>query len=78
MNVWTRAELLELLALWKAAYRAAATGKSYTIDDHTLTRQDLPAIRSQLSFLQAELEKLDGQGGAKRVFLRVDRGWRGQ
>ena len=48
MHVWTREELLSLLADWKAAYKAASTGKSYTIGSRTLTRYDLAEIRDQI------------------------------
>ena len=47
-TIWTREELLDLIACWKAAYKAASTGKSYTVQGRTLTRYDLPEIRQQL------------------------------
>jgi len=72
--IWTRAELLELLALWKAAYKAASTGKSYQIQGRTLTRYDLPDIREQLHFLEEELAKLDGRGGLVFVRAKFGRG----
>lgn len=64
MSIWTRDELLSLLADWKAAYKAASTGKSYTIAGRSLTRQDIPAIREQLAYLERELASLSrGQSG---------------
>ena len=51
-TIWTREELLDLIACWKAAYKAASTGKSYTVQGRTLTRYDLPEIRQQLVYLQ--------------------------
>ena len=58
-TIWTREELLGLIACWKAAYKAASTGKSYTVQGRTLTRYDLPEIRQQLVYLQGELAALD-------------------
>lgn len=58
-SIWTHDELATLIADWKAAYRAASTGKSYVIDGNALTRQDLPQIREQLAYLQRELAILD-------------------
>lgn len=50
-SVYTKEELHAEISLWKKALTACATGKSYTIDGRTLTRQDLPAIREHLSWL---------------------------
>ncbi|MDL2275156.1 DUF6148 family protein [Desulfosarcina sp. OttesenSCG-928-G10] len=72
-SIWTRDELLSLRSLWKAAYQAAATGKSYTIEGRTLTRQDLDDIRAQLDFVQEELDRLDGRGGPHIVIARPRR-----
>ena len=73
MSIWTRAELTELIALWKAAYKAAATGKSYTIEGRSLTRQDLPEIQKQLAYLESEIAALDGKRGPFFVQARVRR-----
>lgn len=74
MNIWTRDELLTLLADWKAAYRAASTGKSYAIGTRTLTRYDLPVIREQLVYLERELAALEtGQRGPRMVRAVVRR-----
>lgn len=73
-SIWSsRTELLELIAEWKAAYRAAATGKSYSIGSATLTRYDLPQIRSQLEWLESELAALDGKRGPFFVHARFRR-----
>lgn len=61
--LWTRSELLDLRNQWKAAYRAASTGKSYQIDGRSLTRQDLEDIRAELDYIQQQLEALDGKSG---------------
>lgn len=60
-SIWTREELLELIADWKAAYKAVSTSKSYTLrDGRSLTRQDVAEIRSQLRYLEQELAKVSG------------------
>lgn len=69
MSIWTRTELLDLITCWKAAYRAASTGKSYTINGRTLTRYDLPEIRKQLGYLEGELASVDN-GGRGPVFVQ--------
>ena len=69
MSIWSREELLSLLADWKAAYKAASTGKSYTIGTRSLTRYDLPEIRNQLAYLENELAALDGRRGP--IFVRA-------
>lgn len=61
MSIWTRRKLLEQIALWKGAYKAAISGKSYTIGQRSLTWRDLPEIVSELKRLQNELEVLAGQ-----------------
>ena len=71
MSIWTREELQDLIAAWKAAYKAAATGQSYTIQGRSLTRYDLPEIRKQLAYLEGELAALEGQGKSRRVQMRV-------
>ncbi|MFI3270782.1 MAG: DUF6148 family protein [Pseudomonadota bacterium] len=74
MTRWKKEELEELLALWKAAYRAASTGQSYTIQGRTLTRYDLPEIRAQIEYLSNQLDILEGKGsGSKRVRMVVRR-----
>lgn len=74
-SLWTHEELTSLIADYKAAYKAASTGKSYSIDGRNLTRQDIPEIRKQLDYLQLELQKLAGQrtGGPVFITCRVPR-----
>lgn len=74
MTIWTRLGLLDLVAEWKAAYKAAATGKSYTIGSRTLTRYDLKEITAQLDWLQSQLNALDGKSGPYMVKARYRRG----
>ena len=73
MSVWTREELLSLLADWKAAYKAASTGKSYTIGSRTLTRYDLAEIRDQIDWISSELVALSRGRGPVRVAARIVR-----
>lgn len=70
MTIWTREELLSALADWKAAYKAASTGKSYAIGGRTLTRYDLKDIRDQLFYLENQLAALQ-RGGGGPVFVRA-------
>ncbi len=62
MSIWSREELLELIARWKAAYKAVSFGQSYTINGRTLTYQNVGDIRAQLSYLQGELALLTNPG----------------
>lgn len=63
-SIWTKDELLSLIDDWKAAYRAASSGKAYSIGSRSLTRQNLPEILDQLRYLQRELQALTrGQSG---------------
>ena len=74
MSIWTREELLQLLSLWKAAYKAASSGQSYTIDGRTLTRQNVAEIRAQLSYLERQLAALSGKTSSlQRIICRTVR-----
>ena len=74
MSIWTREELLQLISSWKAAYKAASAGQSYTIDGRTLTRQHVSEIRHQLSYLERQLDAISGKGnGLNRVTCRTVR-----
>ncbi|MDR2946710.1 MAG: hypothetical protein LBV79_08200 [Candidatus Adiutrix sp.] len=72
-SIWTKAELTAAIAEWKAAYRAASSGRSYTIEGRTLTRYDLDDIRAQLDYLSKELDKASGHGGPFFVQARPRR-----
>ena len=74
-SLWSKSELIELIACWKQAYKACATGKSYTIAGRSLTRYDLPEIRAQLAYLEIELAALNGRRGPFFVQARFKRGW---
>lgn len=67
MAIYTKEELLAEKAQWKAALTACATGKSYTIGDRQLTRQDLSAIRAHLEWLEEQEAEL---GGVRTLLVR--------
>lgn len=72
-SIWTRSELLELIAAWKKAYLAASTGKSYAIGSRNLTRYDIKEIEATLDKLREELATLDMGSGpylGRAVFRR--------
>ena len=67
-SIYTKEELHAEIARWKQALTACATGKSYTIDGRTLTRQDLPAIREHLSWLSDLLAAVEKR--PSRILVR--------
>ena len=72
-TIWTREELLDLIACWKAAYKARPRASRTRFNGRT-TRYDLPEIRQQLVYLQGELAALDtGRRGPAIVLARVRR-----
>lgn len=75
-SIWTRQELLEQIALYKKAIMACAMGSSYTIGNHSLTRQDLDDLRAHLKYLEGELAALDAGRGPVIAYARIPRGWR--
>ena len=78
-SIWTRQELLEEIDLYKKALKACASGSSYTIGSHSLTRQNLQQRRDHLDYLAGELAALEGRRGPVLVQGRIYRGpgsWR--
>ena len=72
MAIFTLEEAREFRALWIEAYKAASTGKSYTIENRSLTRQDLPLIKKELAYwddIIADLTGQRGRGMVKRVVI---------
>lgn len=67
-SIYTKEELHAEIAIWKKALAACATGKSYTIDGRTLTRQDIPAIRSHLDWLADMLAAAENR--SSRILVR--------
>lgn len=62
-SIWTRSELLELIAAWKKAYLAASTGKTYSIGGRSLSRYDLKEIEDTLGRLKDELASFETGSG---------------
>ena len=70
----------EALKKLRAAYLALVDGgvKSYTIDDRTLTRFDLPALKKEIDDAEKEVDSLAAQlNGRKprRAFGVVPQDW---
>jgi hypothetical protein len=61
-SAWTAAELTVRIAAIKDAIAAAEKGRSYTLEGRSVSRQDLQALRDQLSYYVGELNKLDRSG----------------
>jgi len=59
----------------RAAYLELVSGraKSYTIDDRTLTRLDLPQLKREITDAEKELDGLDAllEGGSRRKAVGV-------
>lgn len=70
---YTLEEINATLDLWKKALNACATGKSYTIGDRSLTRQDLPEIRNTIEWLESRKKKLMGRTSTLYVKPRFRR-----
>ena len=68
MALYTRQELIAEIASVKAAISACISGKSYTIDGRSLTRQDLDDLRAHLAWLQGQLDAMDGR--ARTILAR--------
>ena len=58
------------LAVWKNAKRAAATGKSYTIEGRSLTRHNLSEINAEIDRFTAIVDALSG-GGSGPTFVQA-------
>lgn len=50
------------LQMWYDAEAAAASGKSYSIDGVSLTRQDLDRIMQQIAYWERRLSAAEGRG----------------
>ena len=67
---YTKEELQAQLAELKKAYAAAATGKSYTIDGQTVTRQSLVDLRAAISDVSNQLAAMEPKRRPATVFVR--------
>lgn len=70
----TLAEIDEIIAELKLAYRAAVAGSSYTINlggtSRTISRQDVVKLREELQYWQLERQKVEsGNLGIRMRFL---------
>ncbi len=68
-DVWTLAEAKEMLAAWKAAAKALASGtvKEYTIGTRKLTMLDMNTIHAQINYFSDTLDVLQGKANTRRV-----------
>ena len=69
-TTYTKEELQAQLADLKKAYAAAATGKSYTIDGQTLTRQSLVDLRAQIKEIGDQLAAMEPKRRPATVYVR--------
>lgn len=70
--MFTLEQAREMHSLWFEAYKAASTGKSYSIEGRTLTRQNISEINKELQRWSDVIASLTGQrstGRTKRVVL---------
>lgn len=51
------------LQMWMDAEDAVATGKSYSMDGLSVTRQDMSTIRAQITYWQDAVARLSGIKG---------------
>lgn len=65
--MFTLEQAREMHGLWFEAYKAASTGKSYSIEGRTLTRQNLSEINRELQRWSDMINDLTGQRGAGRL-----------
>ena len=66
MSIYTRAEIVEMLELYKEAEKAALAGQSYTIKNRSLTRANLSEIRQARQEWEQRLVNFDvrARGGS--------------
>lgn len=67
-TAYKKDELIAQIEELKKAYAAAATGKSYTIDGQSVTRQSLVDLRAQIRELENQLASLERRPST--VFVR--------
>jgi hypothetical protein len=72
MAIFTLQEAREMRQIWLTAYKHAAAGKSYTIENRSVSYQDLPLIKKELGYwddIIADLTGQRGRGMVKRVVI---------
>ncbi len=73
MPLYTREELETQIAQVKEAISACISGKSYTIDGRSLTRQDLEDLRAHLNWLYGQLAEMTGRASTILARPRIRR-----
>ncbi len=76
MAIFTLTEIEEQITAYKAALKAVSLGKEYTVEGKSLTRADLPEIRTTLEWLDSQRQGVSsGSGGSRMV---INRGYVGR
>jgi len=74
IDSWTLSEAQEMLTEYKAALKAIASGKSYSIGDRSLTRANETFIKQQIHYFARIVDKFNrGKSGGPRIFRAVPR-----
>lgn len=76
MAIFSKKICEKKLKTWMAAEDAIATGQSYQMGTHMLTRANLNAVREQIKYWAGELAKAEAaeqRGGRNRIFQFVPR-----
>lgn len=74
MAIFSKKICEQKLKTWMAAEDAIATGQSYQMGTHMLTRANLNAVREQIKYWAGELAKAEAaeqRGGRNRIFQFV-------
>lgn len=76
MAIFSKKICEQKLNTWLAAEEAIATGQSYQMGTHMLTRANLTAVRNEIEYWAgklAEAEAAEQRGGRNRIFQFVPR-----
>lgn len=76
MAIFSKKICEQKLNTWLAAEEAIATGQSYQMGTHMLTRANLTAVREQIKFWAGELAKVEAEeqrGGRNRIYQFIPR-----
>ena len=73
MSLISKEEAKEKYLMWSKCENTIATGgKSYTIENRTFTRPDLPEIRKQMNYRESKYNALNRGRKSKRFIFRDD------
>jgi len=78
MAIFSKEICKQRLNIWLAAEEAIATGQSYQMGTHMLTRANLNAVREQIKYWAGELAKAEAaeqRGGRNRIYRLVPQDW---